>query len=66
MCFGGGAPSIPKPPAPPSDTQAGISARREQLRRRRSSAGSGRESTLLTGALGVSNQSSAKKTLLGQ
>ena len=65
MCFGGAKPKIPKPPTPPSEVGANLSALRKTRERALSADLSGRASTLLTGATGVGNQSATKKTLLG-
>lgn len=68
MCIGS-KPSIPSAPviqaAPQEQDQAVVSARDDELRRRRAAAG--RNATLLTGAQGdVSAANTRGKTLLGQ
>lgn len=60
-CFGGGVPSAPKPPAPPTKDDASKSL----LNQGRPKKTSGLMSTLLTGGSGDSNSTSNVKKLLG-
>ncbi len=63
MCFGGGTPDVTPLPTTPTATDQAVeeaAAKEKLLARRRK----GRESTILTGAMGVDD--SGKKTLLGQ
>lgn len=62
VCMGGGQPSVPKPPAPPTTTDAAQAAR-DQLNKRKPK---GFESTILGGGMGDTSKASVvQKSLLG-
>lgn len=71
MCIGGGTPSAPPPPKPlppsPQPQDPATISNRETRRAQANLAAGGRQSTVLTGGLGLTTPATgARKTLLGQ